>query len=177
MFAFMSGNTGQDEKKEAEIRAAKKVVNDLVQALSAASPEEAERLSKSLKDFCGASKVLPFDFKNAALQRGRSLECDVNMFAADRMMQMASRLAAAEKMKERGEKLGAARRYFAKACTLGAREDWRKAFQRLNETIMLTGGVHANGPTRAKPLDLAPKAPNRAKPVDCAPKAPNRAKW
>ncbi|GAA0573331.1 hypothetical protein [Caenispirillum bisanense] len=128
-----------------------------------ASPDTAERLHKMLKDRCGSDKQLPFDFKKALLEKAREHERHANMRECDRLLHQAARLAAEEHLTERAQKLGAGRRYFSKACTLGADEDFRRAAQRLMETIMLTGGVHKDGPSRAKPLDLAPKAPNRAK--------------
>jgi hypothetical protein len=138
-------------------------VRDVVHNMVDASPEEAERLSTRLKEFCGGDKVLPFDFKQKAYLKARELECHANMRMADKALRDAARMAAAENMKERGVKLGDARRYFAKACGLGADQGWRKAFQRSSETVMLTGGVQPKGPTRAKPRDIAPPTPNRAK--------------
>jgi hypothetical protein len=79
------------------------------------------------------------------------------------MLRQAVRYASAEHMKERTRCLGDARKSFSKACSLGADEEFRRAAERLMETIMLTGGVHRPGPSRAKPLDTAPRTPNRAK--------------
>ncbi len=65
-------------------------------------------------------------------------------------------------MSERTASLTEARRYFARACQLGAKSDWRNAFERAAETIQLTGHRLADY-SLAKPPNTAPRAPNRAK--------------
>ncbi|EKV31382.1 hypothetical protein C882_3755 [Caenispirillum salinarum AK4] len=151
-----------DARKQAIERAKEACLKEL-RDMHEATPDAAERLHKRLKDRCGSDKSLPFDFKRALLEKARTYECNANMRETDRLLHEANRLAAEEHMTERAKKLGAARRHFSKACTLGADEDFRKAAQRAMETIMLTGGVHHKGPTKAKPADFAPKTPNRAK--------------
>ena len=163
MFGFGRQNAAEDAAKAAAIERAKQTVRDMVHGMHGASPDEAERLGQRIKEFCAGDKLLPLEFKQKAYQKARELERFANMRMADKMLHDASRMAAAENMKERGVKLGDARRYFGKACALGADPDWRKAFQRGSETVMLTGGVQPKGPTRAKPRDIAPRAPNRAK--------------
>jgi uncharacterized protein YpuA (DUF1002 family) len=127
------------------------------------SPEEAARLSERIKNYFNNDKVLPFEYKEKARKKVRELERNANMRAADKALHQAVRYATDEQMSERMKKIGEARRYFAKACMLGAEDEWRKAFDRLAETALMTGGVHHAGPSRAKPLDIAPRAPNRAK--------------
>ncbi|MCA1939427.1 MAG: hypothetical protein LDL26_00380 [Caenispirillum bisanense] len=157
---------GPVDKAEQQRQAVERAKADCLKQLHEmehADPETAERLNKALKDRCGADKTLPYDFKKALLDKAREYERNANMRQCDRLLHEAARLAAEEHMTERAQKLGAGRRYFSKACTLGADEDFRHAAQRLMETIMLTGGVHKDGPSRAKPADFAPKTPNRAK--------------
>ncbi|MBI2241627.1 MAG: hypothetical protein HYU59_12590 [Magnetospirillum gryphiswaldense] len=164
MFGF--GHQAADDRRAAEqaaIDQAKRVCKVELAKMHEASPEEAERLGKWLKDRCGQDKALPFDFKRKLLERARLYECNANMRAADRVLHAALRLAAEEHMTARAAKLGEGRKYFSKACSLGAGDDFRKAGQRLIENIMMTGGVQHKGPTRAKPGDFAPRAPNRAK--------------
>ncbi len=154
------------EKQEAERQARERSMQycrDELRKMHSASPEDAERINKQLKERCKEDKLLALDFKQKLLERARLYECNANMRAADAALHTALRLAAAENMVERSRKLGEGRRYFSKACSLGADEDYRKAVQRLIENIMMTGGVQHKGPTRAKPADVAPKAPNRAK--------------
>jgi ribosomal protein L16 Arg81 hydroxylase len=163
---FGNGNNGLAQKQEAERLAIERAMQDCkneLRKMREAEPDEAERLSKLLKDRCGQDKLLPYDFKRKVLERARLYECNANMRAADKALHTALRLAAGEQMVQRAQKLGEGRRYFSKACTLGADQDFRAAAQRLMENIMLTGGVQHKGPTRAKPADIAPRAPNRAK--------------
>lgn len=164
MFGF--GQHAPDSRREAELLAieqAKRVCKVELAKMHDASPDEAERLGKWLKERCGQDKSLPLDFKRKVLERARLYECNANMRATNQMLHAALRLAAEEQMVERGQKLGEGRRYFSKACALGADEDFRKAVQRLIDNVMMTGGVQHKGPTRAKPADIAPRAPNRAK--------------
>jgi hypothetical protein len=58
------------------------------------------------------------------------------------------------RMQERTAMLMEARRYFARACQLGAAPEWRKAFQRADETILLTGTHRLGDPSRAKPPEM-----------------------
>ena len=46
-----------------------------------------------------------------------------------------------------------------------APEEFKQQCERMLEVAMFSGGVKAKGPTKAKPLDEAPKPENRAKPV------------
>lgn len=149
--------------EQAAIERSKQFCRESLKQMHWAGPEEAERLSKGLKDHCGHDKALPFDFKRKALELARTYECNANMRAADSALHQALRFAADEHMVERAQKLGEGRRYFSKACSLGAGDDFRKAAQRLIENVMMTGGVQKKGPTRAKPGDLVPRTPNRAK--------------
>lgn len=163
MFGKLFGKSEAEKQKEALIAQSKRMVTDLLHKMRKASPEEAERLAEMVKQRCKDDKYLPFDFNQQAFKAARQLQCNANMRTADKILHDAAKLAAEEKMQERGQKLADARQYYSKACSLGADEDWRKAYQRLQETIMLTGGVQHKGPTRAKPASFAPANPNNAK--------------
>jgi ribosomal protein L16 Arg81 hydroxylase len=166
MFGYGNNNNSLAQKQEAERLATERAMQDCkdqLRKMREAEPDEAERLSKMLKDRCAQDKRLPYDFKRKLLERARVYECNANMRAADKALHAALRLAAEEQMVQRAQKLGEGRRYFSKACALGADADYRAAAQRLMENIMLTGGIQHKGPTRAKPADIAPRAPNRAK--------------
>lgn len=164
MFGF--GSESLSQKEEAARLALERSMSfckEELKKMHDASPDDAERLSKALKDYCGGDKTLPFDFRRKVLERARDYERNANMRAANEALHSALRMAAEEQMVERARKLGEGRRYFSKACALGADDDFRKAAQRLIENVMMTGGIQKKGPTRAKPADIAPKAPNRAK--------------
>lgn len=61
-----------------------------------------------------------------------------------------------KKIKEAREKLSGAMKYKAPA-------EFKAQCERLLEVAMLSGGIKQKGPTKAKPLDTAPKVENRAK--------------
>ncbi|MTJ80560.1 MAG: hypothetical protein F8N37_06020 [Telmatospirillum sp.] len=166
LFGKSQGKNSKDdpqaELQRQAIERQKTRIRELLEKMRDASPADAERFHQMIKDLC-KDKTLPVEFKRKAMDYARSYECNANMRGTDSLLRDAMRLAAAEHMKERGQKLSEARKLYGKACTLGADQDFRKAAQRLMETIMMTGGVQRPGPSRAKPLDTAPKAPNRAK--------------
>jgi hypothetical protein len=160
-----SKDAASEAKAEAErlmIERMKTMIRELLQKMRNASPSDAERYHQQIKDHC-TNKSLSLDFKRKALDYARAYECNANMRETDRLLHEAMRMAAAEQMKMRSEKMGEARKLYGKACSLGADMDFRKAAQRLMDTIMMTGGVVRPGPSRAKPLDIAPKTPNRSK--------------
>ena len=162
---FVSKPSRSEAQQEADRLAAERVmgiIRDFLEKMRDASTSDAERFNQLIKGQC-TDKRLSVEFKRKAMEQARAYECNANMRATDKALHQAMRLATAEQMKERGAKLTEARKTFGKACSLGADDDFRKAAQRLMETIMMSGGVVHPGPTRAKPLDTAPKAPNRAK--------------
>lgn len=166
---FFGKSSANATKSEAQIEAERQqlerlkgMVREALQKMRSANPGDAERLHQQIKDWC-TDKTLPLEFKRKAMEYARSYECNANMRETDKILHQAIRMAASENMKERSQKLGEARKLYGKAVSLGADMDFRKAAQRLMDTIMMTGGVAHQGPTRAKPLDIAPKAPNRAK--------------
>ena len=161
MFGF--GNK-EDKEREAAIEREKQVVREFVQKIAGATPEDSERRHQQLKDWCNADKLLPFEFKRKALLRARVLECSVNMRKCDALLHDTSTVAIGGEIAEKNRLMSEARRYYGRACKLGAEEEWRKAYQRTEETLRLTGGINRDAPTRAKPADTAPPTPNRAKP-------------
>ena len=164
MFGFGGKKTTQqDDQKQKEIERLKLSVLTVLKAMEDTTPEDAARLHDQIKSFCHSDKTLPFDYKSNALLRARALECEANMRIADKLLRQAASLTGREQMKLRGSKIAESRRYFSKVCSLGADSEWKKAFQRLSETVMMSGGVQREGFTRAKPPSIAPKTPNRAK--------------
>ncbi len=161
-FRTSTPTEAQQEAQKKAIERMQNIVRETLEKMRDAKPNDAERLHQRIKDLC-TDKTLPLPFKQKALLQARSLECNANMRATDKLLHDAMRLATGDDMKARGAKLTEARMLFGKACLLGADSEFRKAAQRLMETIMLSGGVHRPGPSRAKPVDHAPRAPNRAK--------------
>jgi hypothetical protein len=154
------------QKQEAERQAVERLKAAVVARLDemkSMPPSEAERAHEGLKNTC-TDKRLPGDFKKQALDRARLYECNANMRAATKAMEEAVDYALAEKLKERSARLAMGRQWYAKALSLGANDEFKKATQRLIDTAMMTGGVYKPGQaTRAKPADIAPKNPHNAK--------------
>lgn len=163
MFGFGKVAPVEDPQRDKEIAQLKAVVFQLLDKAKDAEPELGADLSEQLKALIKADKLLPLEFKNKATKRMRVLECDANMRVADRLIREATLLTGREQMRDRGQKLAESRLYFSKVCSLGGDADWKKAYQRLSETLMMSGGIQREGNTRAKPLSMAPKTPNRAK--------------
>ena len=69
----------------------------------------------------------------------------------------------ADDLEKRSEATKKAREYLAGAVKYKAPADFKKQCERLLEVATLSGGVKAKGPTKAKPLDTAPKVKDRAK--------------
>ena len=159
---FGKKKTEADVQKEREIAQLQAMVNQLLEKMNGATPDAAERMNEQLKTFIKADKVLHFDFKSKALAKARELECTANMKMADHLIRQAAALTSKTAMKDKGVKLSESRRFFSKACSLGGDPSWKRAYQRLTETVMLSGGVNL-GPSKAKPKSLVPATPNRAK--------------
>jgi hypothetical protein len=163
MFGIGKPKPEVDEKKQQELERQKNAAKQMLQDMHGVGPEEAARMVERIKTFLQNDKTLPFNIRQKIGTRMRELECEANMRAADKLLHQAMELMDASQLRERGQKLAEARRYFSKVCTLGGDSEWKKAFQRVCENIMMSGGVRFDAPSRAKPLDTAPKAPNRAK--------------
>lgn len=151
------------EQKEQEIERQKLAARQLLQSMHDVDPVTAAEIAERIKLFLQNDKLLPFDIRQKVTKRTRELECEANMRAADRLLREAAALMNAADLRMRGQKLADSRRHFAKVCSLGGDEAWRTAYRRLCETIMMSGGVAFDQPSRAKPVDLTPKPPNRAK--------------
>jgi len=155
-----AGPTGQ---KQEEIEQQKLAARQLLQSMHDTDPATAAQIAERIKLFLQNDKLLDFQIRQKITKRMRELECEANMRVADRLLHEAAALMNASELRERGQKLAESRRHFAMVCKLGGDEVWRTAYRRLCETIMMSGGVAFDQPSRAKPLDLTPKAPNRAK--------------
>lgn len=67
---------------------------------------------------------------------------------------------------KRSEMIKKAREALAGAVKHKAPPDFKKQCERMLEVATFSGGVKAKGPTKAKPLDTAPKVKDRAKTFD-----------
>ncbi len=155
--------SGSNEQKEQQIEQQKLAARQLLQSMHDTDPVTAAQIAERIKIFLQNDKLLDFQIRQKITKRMRELECEANMRTADRLLHEAAALMNVSELRERGQKLAESRRYFANVCKLGGDDVWRNAYRRLCETIMMSGGVAFDQPSRAKPTDLAPKAPNRAK--------------
>jgi len=152
----------QQEAERAALEAKMTEIRTRVDAMRSGTAAETGPAHVWVKEQCVEPK-LAMEFKRQMLDQARAHDCDASMRATDAALADAARLAVEERMVERAAKLSEARTLHSKACQLGANEHFRRATGRLIETIMMTGGVRKSGPTRAKPLDTAPKPPQLAK--------------
>ena len=160
---FGTGKSSGSEQKEQEIDRQKLAARQLLQSMHDTDPVTAGQIVERIKIFLQNDKLLDFQIRQKIAKRMRELECEANMRAADRLLHEAAALMDIAELRQRGQKLAESRRHFAKVCQLGGDEKWRTAYHRLCETIMMSGGVAFDHPSRAKPADLAPKPPNLAK--------------
>jgi hypothetical protein len=163
MFGFMKKSSDAQQEREAQVEKAKMELRKFVHGMADLRPDDMERKVQQLKDWCNSDKLVPFDFKQKALKRAAEMERAANMLYCDMRLHDATDATLQDNNKLKGEKLAEARAYFGRACTLGADPDWRKAYKRAEENLLMTGNMKHDAPSRAKPLDTAPKAPNRAK--------------
>jgi len=163
MFGFGKKTSDAEAERQAQIDKAKLELRKFVHDMADLTPEDIERRQKQLKDWCNSDKLVPFDFKQKALKRAAEMERSANMLYCDMRMHEAQDAALDDNHKLQGLKLADSRKYFGRACNLGADQEWRKAFKRAEEALLMTGGMKHDAPSRAKPKELAPRAPNRAK--------------
>ncbi|WPZ34260.1 hypothetical protein T8K17_23890 [Thalassobaculum sp. OXR-137] len=69
-------------------------------------------------------------------------------------------------IEKRSENIKKAREFLAGAVKYKAPPDFKRQCERMLEVATFSGGVKAKGPTKAKPLDTAPKVKDRAKHYD-----------
>jgi hypothetical protein len=163
MFGIGKNKADADNQKAEEIEGLKKTIRAFIERIKKADPEDAARISEQAKEFCMQQQLIPFDFKKEALATLRRLECESNMRFADKFIRQAAGMVNKEQMRDKGKLIAESRRYFTKSCSLGVEPGWKRAYQRMAETLMMSGGVKLDGVSRAKPKDTAPRAPNRAK--------------
>jgi len=156
---FGTGKSSGSEQKEQEIDRQKLAARQLLQSMHDTDPVTAGQIVERIKIFLQNDKLLDFQIR----QKIAKSMCEANMRAADRLLHEAAALMDIAELRQRGQKLAESRRHFAKVCQLGGDDKWRTAYHRLCETIMMSGGVAFDHPSRAKPADLAPKPPDLAK--------------
>jgi len=159
----------KDEKAEAEARRIEAMKASIEGALAhmkahaeAGNTDRCEAASKRLVESLKNPK-LPTDYSRQARGVLDSLLLHGFMKATALAAKGALDAAKADDIELRSKKIKEAREKLSGAMKYKAPAEFKAQCERLLEVAMLSGGIKAKGPTKAKPLDTAPKVENRAK--------------
>lgn len=159
----------KDEKAEAEARRIEAMKTSIEAALAhlkahaeAGNTDRCEAAAKRLVDSLKNPK-LPTDYSKQARGVLDSLLLHGFMKATALAAKGALDAAKSDDIELRSKKIKEAREKLAGAMKYKAPAEFKSQCERLIEVAMLSGGVKQKGPTKAKPLDTAPKIENRAK--------------
>ncbi|MBU0725255.1 MAG: hypothetical protein KJ904_14940 [Alphaproteobacteria bacterium] len=122
----------------------------------------AERAAARLMELAKNPK-LPNDYKKFIMGEAQRLECEANIKATDAAVHRAMAAAMADNKEQRDKEIVALRKTMQKAVSLRAPQEFRLGTEKALENILLSGGVRHDGPTKAKPMDTAPKLERSAK--------------
>lgn len=167
-----SGAQAAAEKKareqEAEARKVEAIKNSIVAAVEgmkahayAPAPDRCEAAAKRVTELLKNPKA-PKDFITEMRARSDDLLKSCFMKAASEASAGALQAAHHDDKELRAKKIGEAKKHLARAIQLKAPPEFKLACDRAIEAATMTGFVHHDGPTKAKPADFAPKPPNRA---------------
>jgi len=161
-----------DEKAEAEARRLEAMKTSIEAALAhikshaeAGNTDRCEAAAKRVVETLKNPK-LPGDYSKQARGVLDSLLLHGFMKATAIAAKGALDAAKSDDAELRGKKIKEAREKLAGAMKYKAPAEFKGQCERLLEVAMFSGGVKAKGPTKAKPLDTAPKLENRAKAKD-----------
>lgn len=166
----MFGRSGKnDEKAEAEARRIEAMKASIEGALThlkshaeAGNTDRCEAAAKRVVESLKNPK-LPGDYSKQARGVLDSLLLHGFMKATALAAKGALDAAKSDDIELRSKKIKEAREKLAGAMKYKAPAEFKSQCERLLEVAMLSGGVKAKGPTKAKPLDTAPRVENRAK--------------
>ncbi len=167
-----SGAQAAAEKKareqEAEARKVEAIKNSIVAAVDgmkahafAPAPDRCEAAAKRVTELLKNPKA-PKDFIKDMRDRSDDLLKSCFMKAASEASAGALQAAHHDDKELLGKKITEAKTHLARALQLKAPPEFKMACNRALEAASMTGFVHHDGPTKAKPADFAPKPPNRA---------------
>lgn len=122
----------------------------------------AERAAARLVELAKNPK-LPGADKKFYMSEAQRLECEANIKATDAAVHRAMAAAMADDKEARDKEITALRKTMQKAISLRAPTGFRMNTEKSLENILLSGNVRHDGPTKAKPLDTAPKLERSAK--------------
>lgn len=169
---FGSKNKAADDKKqkeaEAEARKVEAIKVSITQAVEgmrafalAPAPDRCEAAAKRVTELLKNPKA-PKDFAKTMRDRADDLLKSCFMKAASEASAAALTAAHHDDKELVSKKIGEAKTHLARAIQLKAPPEFKMACNRALEAASMTGFVHHDGPTKAKPGDFAPKPPDRA---------------
>lgn len=164
---------GLGKDKSAEEEAKKRQIEAMKQSIEAALMQMKKQAEAGLTDRCEASAKrlteilknpkIPNDFAKQARGGIDALMLHVFMKATALAAKAAIDAAKSDDVEKRSAKIKEAREKLSGALKYKATKEFKLQCERMLEVAMFSGGVKAKGPTKAKPLDTAPKVENRAK--------------
>ncbi|WP_086464191.1 hypothetical protein [Oceanibaculum nanhaiense] len=137
-------------------------IHQLAGMAEKAETTSAERAAQRLIEQAKNPK-LPSDYRKYAMDEAQKLECAANIKATDMAVHRAMAAALADDKETRDKEVAKIRQFMQKAISLRAPADFRVGTEKSLENILLSGGVKHTGPTKAKPMDTAPKNEKHAK--------------
>jgi hypothetical protein len=153
---------------EAETRKIDAIKTSITQAVEgmrafalAPSTDRCEAAAKRVTELLKNPKA-PKDFATEMRARSDDLLKSCFMKAASEASAAALNAAHHDDKELLGKKITEAKTHLARALQLKAPPEFKMACNRALEAASMTGFVHHDGPTKAKPADFAPKPPNRA---------------
>jgi hypothetical protein len=162
------GNSQQNDKAEAERRQIETLKANVTRAVDnvqrlalAGNVSNTERGIKTAQEAMKNPK-LPRDFIQIETSRLKKFELDSYIKATDMAIRKAMNAAKADEVELKHKLVGEAKGLMQKAISLKAPADFKISCNRMIEAVLLSGSIVKEGPTKAKPLDTAPKAPDRA---------------
>jgi hypothetical protein len=170
MFGFKSKAADDKKAKEAEaearkVEAIKLSISQAVEAMRAyalaPAPERCEAAAKRVTELLRNPKA-PKDFAKQMRDRSDELLRSCFMKAASTAAAAALNAAHHDDKDLLAKKTSEAKAHLARAIQLKAPPEFKMACNRSLEAASMTGFVHHEGPTKAKPADFAPKPPDRA---------------
>ncbi|MCR9256187.1 MAG: hypothetical protein NXI16_08840 [Alphaproteobacteria bacterium] len=168
MFGAAKGQNGKNPEAEAaKIEAQKRSFTEGVANLEPFAQEgnfeKCETVIKKLMESLKKSK-LPGDFMKQTQQQADHMLRDAYMMATDKAIHAALKAGRGDDREGLTKALKDASAAIAGAMKYKASPKFKEACTAALEIAKLSGGIKQEGPTKAKPLDTAPKPKNLAKP-------------
>jgi hypothetical protein len=152
----------EEKRVEAMKQSVWNAVNGVELYAAGPSPDRCEAAVKLVAEMVKNPKI-PNDFGKMMRDRADEFLRNCMMKATSEAVEEALKAAFEDDKEARGKRISEARKLLGRALQNKAPPEFKVACERMLEMVMMTGGVHVDGPSRAKPEDTAPKPLNRAK--------------